>query len=265
MADAITGGNDMGLCAVCLANIPEKNAGILVEIWKRFFLTLWWKGIFNTWRAVVVTLARLLHVSKVGQGKEKGETKQATLISNFHAHGSKNTLWPIRLARSHRWRHNPSFLRFEDQSHTEGLKDRVSYASVPQHRRDRNLLRKCTINLIPHQNHNGEVVDRSWLCFSPSQTCVKCFTCRLMCADMTKCTHFHIRKGIFDWKHALELLRSHEHSMEHIICRCHDHPYLNIFCIHTWGPSPRLGPRSPTIWLQCCLTLKCTIDQFSHS
>jgi len=143
--------------------------------------------------------------------------------------------------------------------------NRVSYASVPQHRRDRNLSRKCTTNLIPRQNHNGEVMGRSWLCFSPSQTCVKCFTCRLMCADMTKCTHFHIRKGIFDWNHALELLRSHEHSMEHIICRCHDHPYLNIFCIHTWGPSPRLGPRSPTIWLQCCLTLKCTIDQFSHS
>jgi len=46
---------------------------------------------------------------------------------------------------------------------------------VSQHRKDRNLSRKCTINLIRRQNHNGEVVDRSWLCFSPSQTCVKCF------------------------------------------------------------------------------------------
>jgi len=51
-------------------------------------------------------------------------------------------------------------------------------------------------------NLNGEVVDRSWLCFSLSQTCVKCFTWRLMCADTTKCAHFLIRKGIFDWKHA---------------------------------------------------------------
>jgi len=34
-------------------------------------------------------------------------------------------------------------------------------------------------SLIRLQNHNGEVVDRSWLCFSPSQTCVKCFSCRL--------------------------------------------------------------------------------------
>ena len=49
--------------------------------------------------------------------------------------------------------------------------------------------------LIRRQNLNGEVIDRSWLCFSPSQTCVKCFTCRLMCADTAKCAHFLIRKG----------------------------------------------------------------------
>jgi len=32
MADAITGGNDIGLRALCPANISERNAGILVEI-----------------------------------------------------------------------------------------------------------------------------------------------------------------------------------------------------------------------------------------
>jgi len=42
------------------------------------------------------------------------------------------------------------------------------------------LVRKCTTSLIRRQNHNGEVVDRSWFCFPRSQTCVKCFTCRLM-------------------------------------------------------------------------------------
>jgi len=47
---------------------------------------------------VAVTLARPLHVSKLGQSKEKGKTKQAT--SDFHAHGSKSSLWPIRPARS---------------------------------------------------------------------------------------------------------------------------------------------------------------------
>jgi len=34
-----------------------------------------------------VTVARPLHVSKVGQSKEKGKIKQATLISDFLAHG----------------------------------------------------------------------------------------------------------------------------------------------------------------------------------
>ena len=40
-----------------------------------------------------------LDVSKDGQSKEKGKTKQVTLISDFHVHGSKSSLWPIRLAR----------------------------------------------------------------------------------------------------------------------------------------------------------------------
>jgi len=38
----------------------------------------------------------------------------------------------------------------------------------PQHRKDRNLSRKCTTSLIRRYNHNGEVVDRTWLCISPS-------------------------------------------------------------------------------------------------
>jgi len=37
---------------------------------------------------VAVTLVWLLLVSKVGQSKEKGKTKQATLKIDFHAHGS---------------------------------------------------------------------------------------------------------------------------------------------------------------------------------
>jgi len=36
---------------------------------------------------------------------------------------------------------------------------------VPQHRKERNSSRKRSINLIRRQNHNTEVVERSWLCF----------------------------------------------------------------------------------------------------
>jgi len=48
---------------------------------------------------VAVTLAQPLFVSKVGQSK-KGKIKQATLISDFHAHGSKSSLGPIILVQS---------------------------------------------------------------------------------------------------------------------------------------------------------------------
>jgi len=110
---------------------------------------------------------------------------------------------------------------------------------VPQQRKDWNLSQKCTTSLIRRQNHNGEVVDRSWLCFSPSRTCVKSVTCRLKCAATTKCAHFPIRKGIFDWKHTLERLRSHEHSMEHIDqCRGKAAPYPPV-----GGATIRRGPR----------------------
>jgi len=53
---------------------------------------------------------------------------------------------------------------------------------VPQHRKDRNSSRKCTTNIIRRQNHNADAFEKSWLCFSLSQTCANCFTCRLMCA-----------------------------------------------------------------------------------
>jgi len=42
---------------------------------------------------------------------------------------------------------------------------------VPQHK-DRNLSRICTTSLIRRRKHNGEVVDRRWLSFCPSQTCI---------------------------------------------------------------------------------------------
>jgi len=41
---------------------------------------------------------------------------------------------------------------------------------IPQHRKDRNSSRKCTTSFIRRQNNTNKVVDRNWLCFSPSQT-----------------------------------------------------------------------------------------------
>ena len=122
-----------------------------------------------------------------------------------------SALWPANIAGKMR----EYWLKYQTGSFWH-CNEKSFLKHVPQHIKDKNLSRKCTTSLIRRQNHNSEVVDRSWLCFSPSQACVKCFTCRLMCADTSKCAHFLIRKGIYDWKHAPERLRSHEHSMEHI-------------------------------------------------
>jgi len=38
-----------------------------------------------------------------------------------------------------------------------------------------------------------------------------------MCADTTKCAHFVVGKGFYDWKYVLERLRRrHEQSMKHV-------------------------------------------------
>jgi len=83
--------------------------------------------------------------------------------------------------------------------------------------------------------------------FSLSQTCVKCLTCRLMCANTTKCAHFLIKKGIFDWKHVLERLRSHEHSMEHIDATITFSRRCNNITMKNWYRTSRSGQSIRTI------------------
>ena len=78
-----------------LQSTKLRDGAVSVEIAANSMRPLGARGII-----VAVTLARPLHVSKDSQSKEKGKTKQATLISDFHARGSKSSLWPIRLARN---------------------------------------------------------------------------------------------------------------------------------------------------------------------
>jgi len=70
---------------------------------------------------------------------------------------------------------------------------------VPQRRKGRNSSRKCTTNLIRRQKHNAEVVERIWLCFSPSQTYDYCFTCRLMCVVKTNVRISSLEKEEARW------------------------------------------------------------------
>jgi len=89
----------------------------------------WRTKSFGLQSTITVTLARPLHVSKVGQSK-KGKTKYATLISDFHAHGSKSSLSPIRLLRRRHQQLPKRYRVFWVQSHTAaGLNNR----GVPFH------------------------------------------------------------------------------------------------------------------------------------
>jgi len=92
---------------------------------------------------VAVTTARPLHVSKVSQSK-KGKTKQATLTSNFHAHGSMSSLWSIRLVRTehrvaharlvrteHNWvAHGSEILRNNNMSSKKNRIEQSDYLSL---------------------------------------------------------------------------------------------------------------------------------------
>ena len=62
--------------------------------------------------------------------------------------------------------------------------------------------------MFERRNRNGEVVKRSWLCFSPANGRVYCFFCKLMAVSCTQLTD----GGFCDWKHASSRLSEHEIS-----------------------------------------------------
>lgn len=91
--------------------------------------------------------------------------------------------------------------------------------SVKQARKDRDIPRICTVGLFHRKNHNGEVITRKWLCFSPSTGRVYCFTCRLMCLNTSTARSESSQlstNGFCNWKRSQERLNSHEQSSEHI-------------------------------------------------
>ena len=90
----------------------------------------------------------------------------------------------------------------------------LSKHDVLQHRKDRNFHGNVPQVLFVARTTMAKWLMEAGFAFF-FQKLVKCFACRLMCADTTECAHFFIGKGIFDRKHALERLRIHEQSVEH--------------------------------------------------
>lgn len=84
--------------------------------------------------------------------------------------------------------------------------------SSKQHVTGQTWHRRCTIGMFERRNRNGEVVKRSWLCFSPADGRVYCFFCKLMAVSSTQLTE----NGYCDWKHASSRLCEHEISKDHL-------------------------------------------------
>lgn len=49
-------------------------------------------------------------------------------------------------------------------------------ASTVEHCYESTRCSMCMVGLFHNQNHNGEIIARNWLCFSPSNGYVYCFT-----------------------------------------------------------------------------------------
>lgn len=72
--------------------------------------------------------------------------------------------------------------------------------------------RKCSINLFKRISKNKEIVNRFWLCFSPSIGKIYCYVCKLLETNQGNLSN----NGYCDWKHASKRLRQHEASKEHL-------------------------------------------------
>ena len=78
--------------------------------------------------------------------------------------------------------------------------------------RDGHIYRKCQPSMFERRLQNGEVVNRSWLCFSPTKGKVYCYACKLMGKSKTQVSD----DGYCDWKHASTWLSEHETSKDHL-------------------------------------------------
>ena len=75
----------------------------------------------------------------------------------------------------------------------------------------KNEIRRCTKAIFSRRAQNGEIIHRSWLCYSPAVGRVYCYICKLMAGDEQQLSG----EGYCDWGHAGERLAKHELSLRH--------------------------------------------------
>jgi hypothetical protein len=78
------------------------------------------------------------------------------------------------------------------------------------------IKRSCTAQLFQRIHPNGEIVKRTWLCYSPTTGRVYCLACRLLSTVEGQLTG----NGFDHWKNAGREIQTHEKSSSHSNCVC---------------------------------------------
>lgn len=77
--------------------------------------------------------------------------------------------------------------------------------------------RKCSLSMFQRQNRNGEIVKRSWLCFSPYSGKLFCSACKVIMSSSAGTSQIQLIQGGFcDWKHANIRLAEHDTAKYHL-------------------------------------------------
>jgi hypothetical protein len=97
------------------------------------------------------------------------------------------------------------------QNCDQDIIDSKSFKQSDRHS-EKIFTRKCQTNFFERKTRNGEIIKRSWLCFSPNNGHVYCFVCKLFSQIRSQFTH----GGYCDWKNPVTRLVEHEISKNHL-------------------------------------------------
>lgn len=73
-----------------------------------------------------------------------------------------------------------------------------------------------SLNYVKRLLANGNLVDRDWIVYSPSQHAVFCFVCRLFGSGINRAKEYAL-VGFNDWKNASRGFSTHEKSKQHLL------------------------------------------------
>ena len=135
---------------------------------------------------IEVSSDQLNNNNSVGSHEDNVDTDVFVDANNINMTSDMDDIgkWPLKLSEQ--------MLEYWIQRGSSSVrncdKDLFDKYSVKQHRKGMEYIRKCSEGLFVKQNRNGEMINRSWLCFSISKGSVFCFTCRLMRSSYDQCS-----------------------------------------------------------------------------